>query len=161
MKTLKIETGENNAVLRNKSVEVKKFDSGLKKLAKTMKETMVKASGLGLAAPQVAENIRLIIVTLGFKTDSERILAMVNPRILEYSGDFEVGEEGCLSLPGIWDKVERHHSIVVEFFDVEGARQVMELESLDARVVQHEMDHLDGVLFTDRVRELKEKGLVL
>jgi peptide deformylase len=152
MKKLKIQTGENNSILRTKSVEVRKFDTALKTFAKVMKATMAANKGLGLAAPQVGENIRMVLLTLNYDQDEEKVMVMVNPVITEFSGEMELGEEGCLSLPGIYEKVERHAGLTVEFFNVEGARQILSLSGLDAREVQHETDHLDGVLFIDRVK---------
>ncbi len=150
---LEIQVGENNSILRTKSVEVVDFGKKLKKLVTDMKTTMKKAGGLGLAAPQVGVNMRLIMMILDYKGSSERVVAMVNPQILEHSDETEVGEEGCLSLPGQYGKVERFVSVKVEFFDTDGVRQILELSGLDAREVQHEYDHLEGVLFTDRVED--------
>ncbi len=151
MAKLKIITGENNPILRAGGVSVKKFDNELKKLVKDMKETMIKASGLGLAAPQVGVNLRIFVLILDYKKRDERIIAMINPEILEHSLDSEIAEEGCLSIPNLFAKVERWRGVKVAFFDVEGTRQILELEGLDAREVQHEYDHLDGVLFVDRL----------
>lgn len=151
MAKLKIITGENDPVLRAGGVSVKKFDNDLKKLVKDMKETMIKASGLGLAAPQVGVNTRIFVLILDYKKRDEKIIAMINPEILEHSLDTEIAEEGCLSVPNFFAKVERWRGVRVEFFDVEGTRQILDLSGLDAREVQHENDHLDGVLFVDKL----------
>lgn len=171
MAKLSIITGINNPILRAESVKVAKFDSALKKFVKDLKDTMVAAKGLGIAAPQVGKNIRVFITTLGYEYESDehgegkmkgRALTMVNPEILAVSEEMEVGEEGCLSLPGEYGKVERYKQIKVEFFSEEGVRQVLELQGLDARVVQHENDHLDGILFPDRMRAgEKEEDLLM
>ncbi len=158
MAKLEIQKGENNAVLRTVSVPVTKFDKDLKKLVKNMKETMLAAEGLGLAAPQVGHILRVFVLILDFRGENERIIEMVNPVILEHGDEVGVAEEGCLSLPGLYAKVERWNRVMVEFFDVSGVRQVLELFGLDAREVLHENDHLDGVLFVDRVKELEEDG---
>jgi peptide deformylase len=134
-------------------VEIKKIDSVLKKFAKDMKMTMIEKDGLGLAAPQVGSNIRMVIVTLNSKSDHETVTTMVNPVILKHGDEIVGAEEGCLSLPGLWMKVERFKNVVVEFMDLEGEKHVLKLENLNARVIQHEVDHLDGVLFIDRVKE--------
>lgn len=157
MAKLKIITGENNPILRAMSVEVAEFDKGLKKFAKDMVETMKAAKGLGIAAPQVGKNIRIFIATLGHKTPSQKIVPMVNLSILAHSADMKIDEEGCLSLPGIYGKVERFRKVKVEFFDLEGGKQTLELEGLDARVVQHELDHINGVLFIDRMKEREQR----
>lgn len=162
MAKLEIQTGENNSILRTESVPVVKFDKDLKKLVKDMKKTMLSADGLGLAAPQVGVSARVFVLILDFKGESERVIEMVNPVILEHSDEVSVAEEGCLSLPGQWAKVERWNRVMVEFYDAFGVRQVLELFGLDAREVQHENDHLDGVLFVDRVKKLEEEkgGLI-
>jgi peptide deformylase len=151
MAKLKIITGKDNPILRAVSEPVKNFDSALKKFAKEMKVAMEKAKGLGIAAPQVGKNWRVFWVTLGYKDEQEVCVAMVNPEIVWSSEEMEIDEEGCLSLPGDYGKVERPRAVKVEFFDLDGGRQVFELEGLDARVVQHEKDHLDGVLFIDKL----------
>jgi peptide deformylase len=158
MVKLEIQTGENNAVLRTECVPVVKFDKDLKKLVKDMKKTMLSAGGLGLAAPQVGVSTRIFVLILDYKGESERVIEMVNPVILSHSDEVEVDEEGCLSLPGLYGKVERFSNVVVEFSDVSGTRQVLELFGLDAREVQHENDHLDGKLFVDRVKKREKSG---
>ena len=152
MKKLKIITGEENPILRAVSTEVKTFNSELKSFAKQMKESMIKAKGLGIAAPQVGKNIRIFIVTLNYGSENEMMIYMVNPKILSKSTETEVAEEGCLSLPGVYGNVERSRIVSVEFYNLDGARQEMELEGLNARVVQHENDHIDGILFIDKLK---------
>lgn len=149
MAKLKIITGENHPVLRAVAKPVKKFDASLKKFAKALKDAMIKAKGLGIAAPQVGESIRVFWVTLNYDTDHEISVPMVNPEIISHGQKKVLDEEGCLSLPGVYGKVKRYQNIVVEFFDLDGGRQHLELSGLNARVVQHEKDHLDGVLFID------------
>ncbi len=133
MKKLNILTGVDNPVLRAKSDEVTSFDRGLKEFAVAMKKMMKKADGLGLAAPQVGENIRVFLITLGYGSKNEIIVPMVNPEILDISEEREFAEEGCLSLPGIYAQVERLVALKVRFFDLEGNELKMELKGLDAR----------------------------
>lgn len=160
MAKLKIITGEKNPILRAVSEPVKKFDAGLKKFAKDLKETMIKAKGLGIAAPQVGKNIRVFIATLNYKTDSQVIVTMANPEIVAHSKETEVGEEGCLSLPGKYGNVERFERVTVKFFDLDGGSQMLELSGLNARIIQHENDHINGILFVDRMQEMDQrKGL--
>lgn len=158
MAKLEIQLGENNAMLRTESVPVTKFDKDLKKLVKDMKETMAGADGLGLAAPQVGHNLRVFVLILDYKGENERVIEMVNPKIIWQSDEVEVMEEGCLSLPGLYGKVERRSSVKVEFYNALGDRQFLELSGLNAREVLHENDHLDGVLFVDKVLEKEESG---
>jgi len=157
MSKLKIITGENNPILRAMSVPVKKIDASLKKFAKDLKETMIRADGLGIASPQVGKNIRLFIVTLNYKTDHQAIVTMLNPEIISHGKKTEIKEEGCLSLPGQYGNVERFYEVTVAFQDLDGTRQVFELKGLNARVVQHENDHINGVLFVDRMKEMEER----
>ncbi len=153
MAKLQIITGENNPILRTKSVKVSKFDGELKKFVKDLKKIMVEKDGLGLAAPQVSKNIRVICITLNYGTPNATVIPMINPEILKLSEETEVREEGCLSLPGIFGKVERAKKITVEFLSDDGDKMILNLETLNARVVLHEVDHLNGVLFIDKVTE--------
>ncbi|MFH1284756.1 MAG: peptide deformylase [Candidatus Peregrinibacteria bacterium] len=157
----KIVTGEDNPILRGKAKAVQKFDGALKRLVKDMKETLVAAGGLGLAAPQVGESLRVFIIVMNYGKAEERIVAMVNPIVTMAGKELEVAEEGCLSLPGLFGKVARNRRVCVEFFDVDGNRQSLELESLNAREVQHENDHLDGVLFIDKVGKKEEMNYLM
>lgn len=156
MKNLQILTGVDNEVLRTKSQKVTDFGRGLKDLAVAMKKAMKKADGLGLAAPQVGENVRMFLITLGYGSKNEIIVPMVNPEILGVSEQQAFGEEGCLSLPGVYAQVERFVALKVKFQDLEGNELEMELDRLDAREFQHELDHLDGVLFVDHLENVEE-----
>ncbi|MBT4917558.1 peptide deformylase [Candidatus Peregrinibacteria bacterium] len=151
MAKLKIITGLDNPILRKVSEPVKNFDKSLKKLVKDMKETMTSASGLGLAAPQVGENVRMFLITLDYGKAGQKLIALFNPEITYPDNKMEIDEEGCLSLPGMYGKVERYVNCVVEFKDVDGHNQVLKLSGLNAREVQHENDHLDGIMFPDRM----------
>lgn len=162
MAKLKIITGANNPILRAMCTPVKKFDASLRKFAKDLKDTMIKADGLGIASPQVGNNIRLFIVTMNYKTDHQVVVTMINPEILSHGTKTEIKEEGCLSLPKQYGDVERFVEITVSFHDLDGTRQVFELKGLDARITQHENDHINGVLFIDRMKEMEEReNLVL
>ncbi len=151
MAKLEIVKGADNPILRAVSKPVEKFDDELRDFVGDMHEAMLGANGLGIAAPQVGRNIRVFIVVLNLRTPHEVMLPMVNPKILWESEETEVDEEGCLSLPGEFGKVERAKSVRVEFYDLDGGRKILELSGLNARVVLHEKDHLDGVLFVDKL----------
>lgn len=144
MSVLPIITGADTPVLRAKTKPIAKVTKEIQKLLKDMEETTIKADGLGIAAPQIGQSLRMCIVKL-----SGRLLPMVNPEIISKSPDIEYAEEGCLSLPGVWLAVPRSVSIVVKYLDGRGKEQERMLEKLDARVVQHEVDHLDGKLIVD------------
>lgn len=151
MSYLKIETGIDNEILRAKSKLVDKVDKKIKKLIVDMVDTLEKAEGLGLAAPQVGTNKRIILTRLYYGTDDEMVIVLINPKIVTSSSEKEFGEEGCLSIPGVYKPVKRNKSIHLEFMDLKGATQALEFEGLNARIIQHEIDHLDGVLFVDLV----------
>ena len=143
--SLKIETGDKNEILRKKAESVDVIDKKIVKLVKQMVESMEVEKGVGLAAPQVGVSKRVIIVLF----DGKMIIPMINPEITSHSDKTEYGEEGCLSLPGQWGQVERYREITVQFKDWKGEKRVLKIEGFNARIVQHEIDHLDGILFTD------------
>ncbi|MCF7846327.1 MAG: peptide deformylase [Candidatus Peribacteraceae bacterium] len=155
--TLKVETGEKNPILRKKSVKVTKFDKKLKKLLKDMMVTMLAKDGVGLAAPQVGINERIVVLNLKIDGRKWQTVALINPEILDASVVTVCGEEGCLSLPGIVGEVERHETATVKFLDESGKLRLLELEGLNARAIQHEVDHLDGILFTDRAKKIRKE----
>lgn len=156
MTRLKIETGTTNDILRQKSVPVKKVDKEIVKLLQSMEETMFADNGCGLAAPQVGVHKRVIVVLLNQGSDQEVFVPMINPDIITHSKTTYIDTEGCLSVPGVFDVVERYDEIVVKFLDKKGREQMFKLTDLNARVVQHEIDHLDGVLFVDKLVEKAE-----
>ncbi|MFH1375797.1 MAG: peptide deformylase [Patescibacteria group bacterium] len=147
---LNIQTGLDNPILRKKSKRVSKFDKKLAKFLKDLTETTLKKDGVGLAAPQVGVNERAAV--LNFQTDSKtaRSIVLVNPEIVDASIKTVVAEEGCLSLPGEYGNVERFQTVTVKFQDEKGQQRVLELDGLNARATQHEIDHLDGILFLDK-----------
>jgi peptide deformylase len=143
-------------VLRVRCAEVERFDAELARLAADLVETMHSAPGVGLAAPQVGVTKRLFVVDLSVGEDPAQVHAFVNPRLVGEEGlitDFE----GCLSIPGLSEKVDRPERVRVEAQDLEGRPFVMEAEEWLARAICHENDHLDGVLFVDRLRGLKRE----
>jgi peptide deformylase len=133
-------------VLRMQAREVEQFDDDLRSLVARMTALMADAHGVGLAATQVGILRRVAIVQNG----EEPPVALVNPRLVEQSDEFDTDDEGCLSLQGVLVPVERSARVVLEAKDPEGAEIRLELEDHGARVVQHELDHLDGVLMIDR-----------
>jgi peptide deformylase len=143
-------------VLRAKCRAVADFDARLRKLAADMIETMHAAPGVGLAAPQVGVDLRLAVVDLSVGEDPKQVHVIVNPEVVHQEGS-EVAEEGCLSLPGISDKVERPTQIRIQAMDLEGKPVAIEAEEWLARAFCHEIDHLNGVLFTDYLRGLRKE----
>ena len=155
MSIFTIETGEDNPVLRAKAKPVASVDKSIKKLASNMIDAMKESDGMGLAAPQVGISKRIVIVLLNYNTDHEMIVPLINPEITYFSDDTDKAEEGCLSLPGIYKQVERSKQIRLTYTDTKGKEKMLVLEDMNARVVQHEIDHLDGILFIDRVEKQK------
>lgn len=159
MPKLTIETGDDNEILRSvsdiiKPTELKQYRSLAENMVKHIKNP--DNGWVGLAAPQVWVNKRLIVVSLMRDYDDEnyKTIAMVNPEIIEHSENKVSEAEGCLSVPGESGDVKRWEWIKVTFIDPEGRKYAMRLESLAARIVQHEIDHLDGILFTDKAENI-------
>jgi len=141
-------------ILRKRTKKVKSFDASLKGLVEDMVETMHSANGLGLAAPQVGELLRVVVIQIPEEyeePEAGKLFVLINPEILEASSETEEGEEGCLSVPGLIGEVSRSHKVVVRAYTPKGKRFQVTAEGFMARVLQHELDHLDGVLFIDRV----------
>lgn len=134
-------------ILRQKASEVTRFGPKLMQTACKMQRIMASHRGVGIAAPQVGIGKRFCIVYTPW--DSTQVF--VNPRITAFSDDMVEAEEGCLSIPGLLGMVSRHVAVVVRYQDLKGQEQMKTLEGLSAVVAQHEIDHLDGILFTDRV----------
>ncbi len=153
----KIITSENS-ILRQKAKKVHRFDSSIAKLIDDLFETMRVAPGVGLAAPQIAVSLRVFVAEY-----EDHKVAMVNPEIIKAEGE-ELGSEGCLSIPGyVGDNIRRATKIVVKGQDARGKPMRIRAEGWFARILQHEIDHLDGILFLDRLdrpedlREVREE----
>ena len=140
-------------VLRERAGEVKNISGETKSLVDDMAQTMYAYEGIGLAAPQVGVSERVIVFDVG-----EGLVSLINPVILEKEGE-ESFEEGCLSLPGIKTEVKRARKILVRGVDVDGKERELEVGGLLARVILHEVDHLDGVLFIDRISTIRRRLL--
>jgi peptide deformylase len=136
--------------LRADSEPVTEINDDIRRLVDDMFETMYASNGVGLAAPQVGKNIRLCVIDVG-----EDPLVFINPTIIKSSGK-EVCDEGCLSLPGLTEKVQRATRVIARATDIDGSEFEIEAEDLLARAIQHELDHLDGVLFIDRISKARK-----
>jgi peptide deformylase len=137
------------------STDVETVDADIRKLVDDMAESMYAAEGIGLAAVQIGVPKRVIVIDLDQKEGTKNPHAYINPKILWASEEMAVFEEGCLSVPEIWDDVERPARIKAEYLDRDGNKQVLEADGLLATCLQHEMDHLNGVLFIDHLSRLK------
>ena len=136
--------------LKKIAAPIAKIDDSIRRLARDMAETMYEAPGIGLAATQVDVHKRLIVIDASETRD--QLLVLVNPELVESDG-VQVCEEGCLSVPGIYDKVERAEHVVVRYLDLDGKPQAVAADGLLAVCLQHEIDHLRGILFVDRVED--------
>ncbi|MCY3964374.1 MAG: peptide deformylase [Acidobacteria bacterium] len=143
-------------VLRVQCAPVEDFGSDLRRLAADMIETMHEAPGVGLAAPQVGVALRVAVVDATAGMDPDAVRVLVNPRVVDSAG-VDTDTEGCLSIPDFTEKVTRPATVRVAAVDLEGVPFELNAEELEARVIQHELDHLDGVLFVDRLRGLRRQ----
>lgn len=149
---------EPDPILRKKAVKLRKADEGIRKLAEDMWETMLDAPGVGLAAPQIGKSIRLITVRVPADEEDgteEANYILLNPEIIKSGGE-QIGAEGCLSIPGIAGNVKRSQFITVKAMDLDNKPVRIKADGYLAVVLQHEIDHLDGVLFTDHIKDPKE-----
>ena len=139
--------------LRKVAAPVTNVDDSIRTLAQDMAETMYEAPGIGLAATQVDVHRQVIVIDVS--EEKNQLLVLVNPEIVGDEGAC-VGEEGCLSVPGVYDKVERAERVTVRYLDLDGAPQTLEAEGLLAVCIQHEIDHLQGKVFVDHLSQLKQ-----
>jgi peptide deformylase len=149
--------------LRLKAKPVKKFDKDLQTLIDDMFETMRAEPGVGLAAPQIGESMRLVVIEYAEEPEDEdapepkpKRYVLVNPEITQKSEEMVEGMEGCLSVPGLIGTVDRHEKVTVKALTRHGKPQKVKAEGWMARIIQHELDHLDGVLYIDRANEIYE-----
>lgn len=143
-------------ILERECKAVEKFDRKLEKVLNDMYDTMIEFDGVGLAAPQIGLDARIAVVDID---DESGTIEMINPRIIKQAGE-QTGPEGCLSFPDLFGEVTRPNYVQIEAFDRKGRKYMLEAEGFLARAIQHEIDHLDGVLFTTKViRYLKEEEL--
>lgn len=146
-----------DARLKKQSSRVKKIDDAILRLLEDMAQTMYDAPGVGLAAPQVGKNVRVIVVDVDHNEEGDtNLIELINPEITQSEGKAS-GEEACLSIPGFTAEVKRKSNITVEGLNRDGKKIRIEATELLSRVFQHEIDHLDGILFVDRLSRLKRE----
>jgi len=146
--------------LRLVSKPVAKIDAATKKLVEEMFETMYDAPGIGLAAIQIGEPRRIVTMDLAKKDEPKQPQVFINPELISKSGDNNVHEEGCLSIPEYYEEVERPAEVRVRYLDLDGKQHEIGAEGLLATCLQHEIDHLDGVLFIDHISKLKRDRVI-
>lgn len=135
-----------NKILKKKSKEIEEITPEIKELVLDMEKTMLKNKGIGLAAPQIGALERIVLIQI-----SREPAAFINPKIVKKSKEKEIMEEGCLSFPGIFLEIKRPREIEVEALNLTGEKVLLKTEGLLSRIFQHEIDHLDGILFIDRI----------
>ncbi len=152
-------------VLRQPAKRIAKVDDEIRQLARQMLQTMYSSDGIGLAAPQVGINKQLIVIDLEPDNPKNQPLVLINPTIKQVSREICIGQEGCLSIPGVYLDVKRPASVEISYKDEQGRPCTLKASDLLARCILHEMDHLNGVVFVDRVensialaQELKKHG---
>jgi peptide deformylase len=155
-------------VLRQPAKRIAKIDDSIRTLIKEMLQTMYSSDGIGLAAPQVGVNKQLIVIDCEPDKPDTPALVLINPKITRYSSQTCNSDEGCLSIPGVYLEVNRPEAVEVTYKDENGKPKKLQASELLARAIQHEMDHLNGVMFVDRVaneialtQELQKKGFAL
>jgi len=151
--------GDKRLVAENEKVQ--QIDDGIRKIVKKMTRTMFKKNGIGLAAPQVGINKRIVVIDTSFGESRDHILVLINPEIMKKGNEIVVMEEGCLSFPNLYIPVGRARSITVKAISLKGEPLQFEATDYFARVIQHEVDHVNGVLMIDRVspeKRLKFSG---
>ena len=155
-------------VLRQPAKRVAKVDDSTRKIVREMLETMYSADGIGLAAPQVGIHKQIIVIDINLDKPDVPPLVLINPKVTKSGSNFCKAEEGCLSIPGVYLDVSRPESIEVSYKNEQGKPSKLKADGLLSRAIQHEMDHLNGVMFVDRVdnnialnEELKKRGFAI
>ena len=151
---------EPDTILRKKSETLEKVDNEVRELMDDMLETMYAAPGIGLAAVQVGILKRLIVIDISKEKEKKNPLFLINPEIIFKSKNTSVYEEGCLSLPGYFAEIERPAECQIEYIDYEGKKKEMKANGLLATCIQHEVDHLNGILFIDYLSKLKKDMII-
>ena len=151
---------EPNEILRKKSLPVEKFDEDLQQLMKDMLDTMYAAPGIGLAAIQIGEPKRVIVLDLSSKDEPKNPMYFINPEIITKSESKSTYEEGCLSVPGQFAEIDRPDKCHIKYLDYNGQQKEIKAEGMLATCIQHEIDHLEGILFIDYLSKLKKSSIL-
>ena len=144
-------------VLREQSTSIENIDGELVEFLESMNRTMIAAKGLGLAANQVGRAIRAFSIDMSHFDVLEAPMTIINPEIVDLNGQVITGEEGCLSFPGLFQLIERHDRVAIKSLDIDGKEFHFEANGMVARVIQHEIDHLNGVLFIDKLSPAQKR----
>lgn len=147
-------------ILREVSKPLERVDDEVRRFADDMLETMYDAPGIGLAAIQVGEPLRMLTIDVSGDEEEKNPIVMINPEIVDMAGEATVYEEGCLSIPDYYADVERPGAVVVNYLDRDGKQQTLNADGLLSTCIQHELDHLNGVLFIDHISKLKREMVI-
>jgi len=151
---------EPDPILRKKSTTLETVDDSIRKILDDMLQTMYNAPGIGLAAVQIGILKRLIVIDVSKKEEEKKPLFLINPEITYQSEETSIYEEGCLSLPGYFAEIERPAKCKINYIDYHGKKAELEAEGLLSTCVQHEIDHLNGILFIDYLSKLKKDMII-
>ena len=151
---------EPNEILREKSLEIQEVDSSIQQLMDDMLVTMYAARGIGLAAIQIGIPKRIIVIDISKEEEEKKPMFFANPKIISSSNVYSAYEEGCLSVPGQFAEINRPDKCHIQYLDYHGKSQELKTEGLLATCIQHEMDHLEGILFIDYLSKLKKTMIV-
>lgn len=147
-------------LLRQLSKPVERIDADVRRFADDMLETMYDAPGIGLAAIQVGQPLRMLVIDLAKEDEPKAPMVVINPQVVAHGDDLSVYEEGCLSIPDYYAEVERPDTVTVNYLDLDGKQQSVVADGLLATCLQHEIDHLNGVLFIDHISKLKRDMVI-
>lgn len=148
-----------DSILRKRTKDIEKFDDNLRGIIDNMVDTMHSEDGIGLAAPQIGLDKSILVLDISSLNENEKPLAFINPKIIASEGE-SVYEEGCLSIPEVREEVTRPEEITLKYQDENGKKHTGKFKGWKSRVLQHEIDHLNGILFVDRISPVKQKLLV-
>ena len=151
---------EPDPILRKKSIPLEQVDDSVKKLMDDMLATMYQAPGIGLAAIQVGILKRIVVIDISKEKEKKDPLFLVNPQIINRSKETSIYEEGCLSLPGQFAEIERPSDCLIKYVDYNGKEKELQASGLLATCIQHEVDHLNGILFIDYLSKLKKEMII-
>jgi peptide deformylase len=138
-----------NKILREKTEKVEKIDKEIKELVKEMRKIMIQHNGVGLAANQIGKNLSIFVAY-----DNKKFYTFINPEIVKFFGKENIMEEGCLSVPNVWGQIKRYEGVIINYQDLFGKNKKLKAKGLLAQIIQHEIDHLNGVLFIDKAIEV-------
>jgi peptide deformylase len=147
-------------ILRQTCEQLEQVDEHHVKLIKEMFQTMYEANGVGLAAPQVGINKRIFVIDSGAREEIKKPIAMINPIVTSIKKSLSVYEEGCLSFPGHYAELERPDEITVEYLDIDNKKKKLTSKDFTSRIIQHELDHINGILFIDYLSRLKRDVII-